>query len=168
MREKINLLIIDDEEDFLDTIAKRLEMRGFDVTTASDGYKALRAVKSKKYDIALLDLKMPGLDGFEVLRELKREHKYIEVIILTAHGSVEARLWTAQSWAPTVFLQNPNRFEELINSIKDAYETRLRKKFENDDDMLQKVYAQLAGIPLESESALDMLKELRKLDNDEK
>ncbi len=167
MQEKINLLIIDDEEDFLDTIAKRLEMRGFDVTTASDGYKALEAVKSKKYDIALLDLKMPGLDGFEVLRELKREHKYIEVIILTAHGSVEAAFDCSKLGAYG-FLTKPYRFEELISNIKDAYETRLKKKFENDDDMLQKVYARLAGIPLEAESALDMLEELRKLDNDEK
>ncbi|MFH1052300.1 MAG: response regulator [bacterium] len=167
MENNIQLLIVDDEADFLDTIASRMEMRGFDVTKAYNGNQALEAVKMKKYDIALLDLKMPGIDGFEVLKVLKKEHKYIEVIILTAHGSVESAFDTSKLGAYG-FLTKPYDFDELINTIKDAYELRLKKKFENNADYLNVILDKISELPLGTESSLDMLEELSKLDNSEK
>ena len=83
MSEKIKLLIVDDEVQFLNALAQRLEIRGFHVTKATNGAEALQAARSDKFDLALLDLKMPGLDGKEVLQLLKKEHKHLEVIILT-------------------------------------------------------------------------------------
>jgi len=167
MENKIQLLIVDDEVDFLDTIAQRMEMRGFDVTKAYNGNEALQAVKEKKYDIALLDLKMPGLDGFEVLKVLKTEHKYIEVIILTAHGSIESAFDTSKLGA-FGFITKPYDFDELIKTIKEAYELRLKKKFENDSEHLGKILDKISELPLNTESYLDMLEDLRKLDNSEK
>lgn len=164
MSSKIQLLIVDDEIDFLDTIATRMEMRGFEVAKASSGEAALEATKAKKYDIALLDLKMPGLDGTEVLKVLKRDHKYIEVIILTAHGSVEAAFDTTKLGA-FGFMTKPYDFEQLIVKIKDAYEARLKKKFENDNEKLNELLNRIQDIPLGAESSLDMLDEMRKLDD---
>lgn len=167
MSEKIQLLIVDDEIDFLDTIATRMEMRGFDVTKASNGAKAIDATKTKKYDIALLDLKMPGLDGTEVLKILKQDHKYIEVIILTAHGSVEAAFDTTKLGAYG-FLTKPYDFDQLIDTINSAYQLRLKKKFENNDEKLSALLDKIQSLPIGSENALDMLDELRKLDDGEK
>ena len=80
--KQIKLLIVDDDEKFLKTIAERLGLKDFDVTTASEGNQALKAAKKSKFDVAILDLKMPGMDGMEVLQSLKKKHKFLEVIIL--------------------------------------------------------------------------------------
>ena len=90
MPDKIKLLIVDDEVKFLDSISRRLGMRDFEVTKASNGEEALEAARRANFDLALLDLKMPGINGQQVLEILKREHKYLEVIILTGHGSVDS------------------------------------------------------------------------------
>ena len=167
MTNNISLLIVDDEIDFLNTIAQRMEMRGFEVTKASNGEDAITATKTKKYDIALLDLKMPGLNGVEVLEILKKEHKYLEVIILTAHGSINTAFETSKLGA-FGFLTKPFEFEKLIEMIKEAYHKRLMKKFESDrskmDILLEKA---LTPTDLPSpEDALEVLMELQKLDND--
>ena len=77
--KKLKLLIVDDEVDFLNSIAKRLELRSFDVTAVTNGKDAINAAKRRKFDLALLDLKMPGMDGTEVLGVLKKAHKFLEV-----------------------------------------------------------------------------------------
>ena len=90
MTGKIKLLIVDDEVQFLNSIAQRLELRGFEVAKAVNGLEAVDITRREKFDLALLDLKMPGMDGREVLEILKKEHKFLEVIILTGHGSFES------------------------------------------------------------------------------
>jgi DNA-binding NtrC family response regulator len=165
MEQKIQLLIVDDEADFLETIADRMEMRGFDVTKALNGAEAIEAVKKKKYDIALLDLKMPGLDGIEVLKILKDQHQYIEVIILTAHGSIETA-FDASKIGAFGFLSKPYDFDELIVTIRNAFELRLKKKFENDKDKMDILSERISELSIGAESALDILEEMRKMDND--
>lgn len=88
--KKIQLLIVDDEVNFLNSISRRLELRKFKVTTASDGKHAIKAAKNKKFDLALLDLRMPGMEGTEVLKILKKKHLFLEILILTGHGSTES------------------------------------------------------------------------------
>ena len=78
MSKKIKLLIVDDEIQFLDSIARRLEMRDFDVTTASDGMSALALARGGRFDLALVDLKMPGMKGEELLAALKAEHRFLD------------------------------------------------------------------------------------------
>ncbi len=68
MEKKIKLLIVDDEVQFLESIAKRLELRGFDVLTATNGQDAIELAKKEKFDIAIVDLKMPGSDSAQVSR----------------------------------------------------------------------------------------------------
>ena len=78
-----NVLIVDDEERFLKTTQTLLEKEGYKVFTAADGYKGLEALKDRRIDVVVLDVKMPGLDGVEVLKRIKADHPLVEVIMLT-------------------------------------------------------------------------------------
>jgi two-component system NtrC family response regulator len=162
MAHKIKLLIVDDEIKFLDSIAQRLELRDFDVTKASSGAEAIEAAKTGKFDLALLDLKMPGMDGIQVLEKLKKDHKYIEVIILTGHGSLDSAVESTKLGA-FGYLPKPYELDHLIDTLKQAYEARMRKKFEQDQARMDKI----AKIAMGS-SPLGILRELAKLDDEEK
>lgn len=162
MNNKIKLLIVDDEVNFLNSIAQRLELRDFDVTKATNGDEAIKAVNKNKFDIALLDLKMPGMDGKQVLEILKREHKYIEVIILTGHGSLESAVECTKLGAYG-YLPKPYELDKLLEIIKEAYETRMKKKFDKDSERMEKLMQIATG-----SSPLGILREMKKLDNDEK
>ena len=156
----IKLLIVDDETRFLAAIAQRLGKRGFDVRTAPNGPQALELAREEKFDIALLDLKMPGMDGGEVLRALKKEHAFLEAIILTGHGSLESAVELTKLGAFS-YLPKPYELDKLIHTLKDAYETRLRKKFAADQERIDSVVRAAGG-----ESALGILRRLRSLDDD--
>jgi DNA-binding NtrC family response regulator len=162
MNGKIKILIVDDEIQFLESIARRLELRDFDVTRAASGAQAVRAAREGKFDLALLDLKMPGMDGKQVLEILKKEHKYLEVIILTGHGSVDSAVECTKLGA-FGYLPKPYELEKLLDTLKEAYHARMSKKFQDDQERAAKI-AELAT----GSSALAILRELHKLDNEEK
>ena len=159
MDERIRLLIVDDEVQFLDSIADRLELREFDVTKASRGAEALEIAGREKFDLALLDLKMPGMDGKDVLEVLKREHDHIEVVMLTGHGSLESAVECTKLGA-FGYLPKPYDLEELLVVLKDAYEARLKKKFEQDEARMKKLAEMAVG-----SSPLAILKAMRELDD---
>ena len=162
MVESIQLLIVDDEVQFLEAIAKRLEIRGFLVTKATNGEEAIAIAQTQKFDLALLDLKMPGMNGKQVLELLKKEHKFLEVIILTGHGSLDSAVECTKLGA-FGYLPKPYELEHLIEILKDAYQTRLQKKFEADEKRMEKIMQVAIG-----ESPLGILRKLRELDNEEK
>jgi len=157
----IKLLLVDDEVDFLKSLSERLSMRDFDVTTATNGEQAIAAAKTGQFDLAIVDLKMPGMDGTEVLRVLKDKHKWLEVIILTGHGSVASAVETTKLGAHS-YLEKPYDFDKLISVIKDAYTARLMKKFERDKKRKDDVEFLSMGSPL------SILASLRRLDDEEK
>lgn len=158
----IKLLIVDDETRFLEAIATRLRKRGFDVRTAGNGADAVALARREKFDIALLDLKMPGMDGGQVLQSLKREHRFLEAIILTGHGSLESAVELTKLGAFS-YLPKPYELDRLIETLQQAYEARLRKKFAADEERMQRILA--AG---HAESPLAILRTLRELDDDER
>ena len=162
MSDRIKLLIVDDEVRFLDAMARRLEMRDFDVTTATNGPDALKAAGEARFDLALLDLKMPGMNGREVLEALKREHRFLEVIILTGHGSLDSAVECTRLGA-FGYLPKPYEFDRLLEVLRDAYEHRLRQKFALD----QKRMDRLANLAMGS-SPLGLLRQMRDLDDEEK
>jgi len=88
--EAKRLLLVDDEVGYLEVLSKRLTYRGFNVTTASSGEEAIRALRNWDFDLAVVDLKMEDMDGIEVLKVLKRMDPALHVIILTGHGSERA------------------------------------------------------------------------------
>ncbi len=86
----LHLLLVDDEERFLSTTKLLLVKRGVDCFTATNGAEALKILEEHGIDVVILDVKMPGLDGVEVLRRIKQQHPLVEVIMLTGHASVES------------------------------------------------------------------------------
>ena len=160
--KKIKLLIVDDEEDFLKSIAERLGMRDFDVTTATDGKLAVKVAKKGKFDVAIVDMKMPGMDGMELLQILKKKHKFLEVIILTGHGAIDSAVEATKLGAHS-YLEKPYDFEKLLDVLMDAYEARLRKKFEKDKKRMEELEMLSMG-----SSPMGILKSLLHMDDDEK
>jgi len=156
------LLLVDDEVDFLRSLSERLSLRDFDVTTASDGEQAIKAAKKGQFDVAILDLRMPGMDGTEVLNVLKDKHKWIEVIILTGYGSVDSAV-EATKLGAFGYLEKPYDFEKLVDVLKDAYTARLKKKFEHDKKRMEDIEFLSMG-----SSPMSILASLRRLDDEEK
>ncbi len=159
MEQNIKLLIVDDESRFLNAIATRLRKRGFDVETATNGPDAISLAREQKFDLALLDLKMPQMDGSQVLRILKDEHEFLEAIILTGHGSLESAVELTKLGA-FGYLPKPYELDRLIEVLKDAYEERLKKKFAADQKRIGQIVAAVEG-----ESPLGILRKLRELDD---
>lgn len=85
--EKFKVLLVDDEEEFVKALSERLQMRGLGSDLAFDGEQALQIVKDQEPDVMVLDLKMPGIDGMEVLRRVRKAYPQVQVIILTGHGT---------------------------------------------------------------------------------
>jgi DNA-binding NtrC family response regulator len=158
MSENIRLLIVDDEVRFLKTLKERLELRGFEVTAVTDGERAIAAARESEYDVALLDLKMPGKDGDEVLKILKREHPLIEVVILTGHGSVESAVDCTRAGSHS-YLQKPCETLQLMEVLKDAYHKRIQSKFNMDKEHVDELLKVATG-----ESPLGIIRRLRELD----
>jgi two-component system nitrogen regulation response regulator NtrX len=84
-----SILIVDDEPSILQTLSGLLSDEGFEVTTAANGYEALKIIDAESPDLVLLDIWMPGIDGIETLKEIKKENPTIQVIIITGHGTIE-------------------------------------------------------------------------------
>jgi len=126
-KEKINLLIVDDEEQFLKSTAKRLEIRGFNVIAVDRGAKAIEAATEYPIDIALVDLKMPGMSGEQTLEALKKRHQWMEVVILTGHGSVDSAVECTKSGAYS-YLQKPCEWERLLCVLVEAYKKKVMNK----------------------------------------
>ncbi|MBI5604690.1 MAG: response regulator [Deltaproteobacteria bacterium] len=120
----IRLLLVDDEEDFRITLANRLRKRHLEVLDVEDGYKAVETVREKPVDVAVVDVKMPGLDGLETLRQIKEINALIEVIMLTGHASVESGIEGMRLGAFD-YLMKPCDINELILKIEDAYQRKL-------------------------------------------
>ena len=159
MPEKIKLLIVDDEERFLKTLTQRLGLRDFDVTPVNNGADALEAAASQAFDLALVDLKMPGMSGEQVLELLKKKDPYIEVIILTGHGSIDSAVYCTQIGSFS-YLQKPCDTDELLRVLKDAYQARVQKKLELDEQRMKSLL-ESAG----EESALGILRRLREIED---
>lgn len=160
MTHVIRLLLVDDETQFLNAIARRLRKRGFEVTTATNGPEAIGIARKEKFDIALLDLKMPNMDGGEVLKVLKQEHRFLEAIILTGHGSLESAVELTKLGAFS-YLPKPYELDKLLETITDAYQERLKKKFSADQEKIDKL-VELAG----TQSPLGLLNRLKELDDE--
>ncbi len=160
-KDKINLLIVDDEEQFLNSISKSLEVRDFNVLAVNRGEKAIEAARKKPIDIALVDLKMPGIDGEQTLKALKEEHKWMEVVILTGHGSVNSAVECTKSGAYS-YLQKPCELNELLESLKNAY----KKKVMNKNQLEEKKMNELLRIS-QSYSPREILRKLREMDKEE-
>jgi DNA-binding NtrC family response regulator len=113
------ILLVDDEEEFVEMLGLRLEELGEAVLRAYSGQECLEALKKSEVDVVILDVKMPGMDGIETLREIKKNHPLVEVIMLTGHGTVETAVQGMKLGAYD-FLLKPADFEDLAAKLEKA------------------------------------------------
>lgn len=125
---KTRVLIVDDEELFSESLSSRLTIRDYDVTTSPSGKDALEILKRYNFDVIILDVAMPGMNGIETLREIKKIKPLTEVIMLTGNATVETAI-EGMKLGAIDFLIKPCETEELVAKINKAYE----KKAEQDE-----------------------------------
>ena len=121
-------LFVDDEEDFLKTLIKRLKKRKVNAESAANGEEALMLLGQQPVDVVVLDVRMSGMDGIEVLREIKKSYPLIEVVMLTGHASMEVAIEGMEIGAFD-YLIKPVEIDELVYKLQDAYQKkRLQEK----------------------------------------
>lgn len=113
---KRKILVVDDEIDFLEILRTRLEANNYDVITAMDGIAALEKAKSEKPDAVLLDIMMPGLDGLDVLKKIRKEDPKLPVFIITAFSN-EERFKIANKFNASGFIMKTSDLQEEIDNI---------------------------------------------------
>jgi len=123
--EKFKILLVDDEEEFVKSLAERLRMRDLEPDTVYNGEQALFFVQAQEPDVMVLDLKMPGIDGMEVLSQVRKNHPAIQVIILTGHGTKQHED-QARRLGAFDYLEKPADINKLVKKMKQAYKHKLQ------------------------------------------
>ena len=121
--ESFNVLLVDDEGEFLDTLVKRIQKRKVNATGVNSGEEALAFLEKSPVDVVVLDVRMPGMDGIETLRALKRQHPLTEVIMLTGHASLEVAIEGMELGAFD-YLMKPVEIDDLLYKLQDANKRR--------------------------------------------
>lgn len=127
MREsdlKFKVLVVDDEVDFLETLVKRLKKRQITATGVTSGKTALELLENEHFDVVILDVRMPGMDGIETLKAMKRMRPIMEVIMLTGHASVESGMQGMQ-YGAFDYVIKPAEIDILLEKVHQAFERRL-------------------------------------------
>ena len=139
---KSRLLLVDDEEQFVEALSERLTMRDYDVTTSLTGEDAIEKIKNYNFDVVILDVRLPGIEGAEVLREIKNLKPLAEVIMLTGHGTVEMAI-EGMKLGAFDFLMKPCETEDLTAKIDKAHD----RKAEQEDRIRAAKISQSASSP---------------------
>jgi len=121
------ILVVDDEERFRTIMAKLLAVRGLEVFTIGEGEEALKALREKSYDVIILDVRMPGMTGIQVMTELRKLDPFIEVIIMTGYASVDTAKKIMELGAYDYMLK-PYNIEELMEKIEAAYDRKCARQ----------------------------------------
>jgi len=135
----IKILLIDDEETLLEYLAKRLLREGFTVKATFSGEEALEVANNENFDVAVVDLKMPGIDGVETQKRLKKIQPFLQCIVLTAHGSIESALESGQRDA-FQYLLKPIDYDNLVETIREAYERKAVIQNAQFRDQVEEIY----------------------------
>jgi len=117
------ILLVDDEQGFTETMAKRLSMRGHEVSTAQSGQEGLDTLGEKTVDVVVLDVKMPGMDGIETLKQMKAAYPLVEVVMLTGHATVETAIEGMKNGAFD-YMMKPCEMEALLTKVNEAYQKK--------------------------------------------
>ena len=123
MSSPLRILLVDDEERFRTTLGKRLIERELEIATAGSGLEAIEELKNNPYDVVILDIKMPGMDGIETLAEVRKIKPGVEVILLTGHGSIDSAVEGMRLGAYD-YIMKPCEIEELVEKIYGAFEQK--------------------------------------------
>ena len=137
------ILIVDDEKEFVQTLAERLSIRNYNVNTAFNGEDAVEKIKKYNFDVVILDVAMPGMSGIDVLGEIKKIKPLTAVIMLTGQATVEAAIEGMKLGADD-FLQKPCETEDLLSKIDKAYE----RKAEHEERIRDAKVKQIISSPM--------------------
>jgi two-component system NtrC family response regulator len=143
-QQDIRILLVDDEENLVEYISKRLLKKGFTVKATFSGEQALEAAERDHYDVAVVDLKMPGMDGVETQRKLREIQPFLQCIVLTGHGSIESALESGQEDA-FQYLLKPVDYDALVAAIKDAYKKKQELQGAKFQEEVQRIQASGMG-----------------------
>jgi len=121
------ILLVDDEVVFTNNMSKLLIRRGYQVKAVNSGDEAIRALMDNLFDVMVLDLKMPGLDGIATIREMRKLGLFTEVLILTGHGSIDLALEALKMGAYD-YVTKPCEIADLVSKIEAAFERRNTKE----------------------------------------
>ena len=132
------VLLVDDEEDFLETLSSRLKMRGLKVSAVTSGEQAVSEAKEQEYDAIIVDLSMPGFDGLETLKRIKADNPNAEIIMLTGHGSIQSGI-EAMKLGAGDFLQKPVELSELMTKIGEAKNKKMLVLQKQSQEELRKI-----------------------------
>lgn len=122
----MKILLVDDEQRFLATTQKLLTRMGIDSVTADSGEKALGILDEDDIDVVVLDVKMPGMDGIEVLKAIKSRHPLVEVIMLTGHATLESAVEGLKAGAEN-YLMKPCDIDTLLDKAREAFDKRRQR-----------------------------------------
>jgi len=119
--DPLRVLVVDDEPEFVSAIVERLEIRGFTTTGLTDGNEAVEKARQAHYDVAIIDLKMPGISGLDVIRQLQQQQPGLKCILLTGHGAAENEIKGRECGAYAC-LMKPIDINILAETMQDAVE----------------------------------------------
>ncbi len=135
------VLLVDDEESFVEALGKRLNARGLRVETSNSGEDAIAKAEHHAFDVIVLDLAMPGMDGIETLKRLRENDPDLQIILLTGHGSIEKAIEATKLGAMD-FIQKPASLSDLLELIREAGVRRAvlveKRAAEQVDDVISK------------------------------
>ena len=136
MTEKV--LLVDDEKDFIETLSERMETRGMDVSSTVSPKQALDLVDKESFDAVVLDLKMPEMDGLEVLKTIKEKNPDIQVILLTGHATVQKGI-EAMKLGAMDLIEKPVDISTLTDKIKNAHTQKMILVEKKTTEKIQKI-----------------------------
>ncbi|MBC8417667.1 MAG: response regulator [Desulfobacterales bacterium] len=119
----LRVLLVDDEVEFVETLAKRMNKRNVKASGVNSGEEALEFLDQYPTDVVVLDVKMPGIDGIQALREIKLRYPLIEVIMLTGHANVEVAIQGMELGAFD-YLMKPMAIDDLLYKVQDAWKKK--------------------------------------------
>jgi len=141
----MQLLLVDDEEVFLSMMKARLVARGIAAWTASNGPAAIELLAAHAIDVVVLDVKMPGMDGIDVLKHIRRHHPQVEVILLSGHASVESAVEGLKLGACD-YLVKPCNLSELLNKAEAAFAHKLAAEERARKSRIDKIISHPLGL----------------------
>jgi len=156
---KIKVLLVDDEEEYVRTMAERMELRDVGSRVALSGEEALKMVEEDPPDVMVLDLRMPGINGMEVLEKVKTEHPNVQVVILTGHGS-EQHEKEARRLGAFQYLQKPADTNQILSTIRSAWSKSVQAAAEFVKESREEIDRSMTAAAFAESGAPEMAKEV--------
>jgi len=130
--KRTRVLLVDDEEEFASTLAERLTLRGFEVSVAAGGNRALEFLRDAEVEVLIIDIMMPGMNGMELLRRVKDMRPWVEALLLTGKGATREGI-EGMKLGAFDYITKPVDIEHLVEKINNAAKKSLRNPRVSDD-----------------------------------